>query len=171
MPQSLSNTPLSATEKSLNSQEVFVFPASFAQQRLWFLDQLVPGNPFYNVSAAVRLSGQLNESALEQTFNEIVRRHEALRTTFVMVEGQPSQVIAPSLSLSLPVVNLQELPAAQQQITAQQMARQEAQRPFALSAGPLLRVKLLRLEEAEHVLLLNLHHIIADGWSMGVLIR
>lgn len=170
MPQS-PNTPLSVTEKSLNSQEVFVFPASFAQQRLWFLDQLVPGNPFYNVSAAVRLSGQLNESALEQTFNEIVRRHEALRTTFVMVEGQPSQVIAPSLSLSLPVVNLRELPAAQQQITAQQMASQEAQRPFALSAGPLLRVKLLRLQEADHILLLNLHHIIADGWSMGVLIR
>ena len=90
MPESLSNTPLSATEKSLNSEEVFVFPASFAQQRLWFLDQLVPGNPFYNVSAAVRLSGQLSESALEQTFNEIVRRHEALRTTFAMVEGQPA---------------------------------------------------------------------------------
>lgn len=171
MLESLSNTPLSATEKSLNSEEVFVFPASFAQQRLWFLDQLVPGNPFYNVSAAVRLSGQLNESALEQTFNEIVRRHEALRTTFVMVEGQLSQVIAPSLSLSLPVVSLQELPTAQQQIIAQQMASQEAQRPFALSAGPLLRVKLLRLEEADHILLLNLHHIIADGWSMGVLIR
>jgi len=93
-----------------------------------------------------------------------VRRHEALRTTFVMIDGQPSQVIAPAVSVSLPVVDLR-VPAAEREVAAQQMASESAQRPFTLSAGPLLRV-ILHLEEADHVLLLNLHHI-ADGWSMG----
>ncbi len=146
-------------------------PLSFAQQRLWFLDQLVPNNPFYNVPAAFRLTGSLNLAALEQTFNEIVRRHEALRTTFVIVEGQPVQRIAPTLKLSLPVIDLRQLPQAERETQARQLITQEAQRPFNLSNDLLLRVTLLRLDEAEHILVLNMHHIVSDGWSVGVLIR
>lgn len=150
-------------------------PLSFAQQRLWFLDQLIPNNPFYNIPAAVRLSGSLNLAALEQTFNEIVRRHEALRTTFVMVEGQPIQVIAPVETRNFAslhaVRDLRELPESERETQVRRLSSEEAQRPFNLSTDPLLRVTLLRLDEAEHILLLTLHHIVADGWSMGVLIR
>ncbi|MBN3873213.1 non-ribosomal peptide synthetase [Nostoc sp. JL33] len=150
--------------------EVFVFPTSFAQQRLWFLDQLAPGNPFYNVSTALRLTGSLNFTALKQTFNEIVSRHETLRTTFVMVQ-QPVQAIRPSLTIPLPLVNLRNFGSQERETKVLQIATAEAQRPFNLTTGPLLRVKLLQLDEAEYVLLLNLHHIVADGWSIGVLIR
>ncbi len=155
-------------------------PLSFAQQRLWFLDQLVPNNPFYNISTAVRLNGNLNLTALSQTFNEIVRRHEVLRTTFVLVEGQPVQAIAsllggaqdaPTLNIPIPVVDLRELPQVERETQERKLTTLEAQRPFNLSTGPLLRVTLLRLDETEHIMLLNLHHIVADGWSMGVLIR
>src|SRR4028119_1443147 len=150
-------------------------PLSFAQQRLWFLDQLIPNNPFYNIPAAVRLSGSLNLAALEQTFNEIVRRHEALRTTFVMVEGQPIQVIAPVETRNFAslhaVRDLRELPESERETQVRRLSSEEAQRPFNLSTDPLFRVTLLRLDEAEHILLLTLHHIVADGWSMGVLIR
>ncbi|MGF1937503.1 MAG: non-ribosomal peptide synthetase [Nostoc sp. ChiQUE02] len=158
--------------------EVFVFPTSFAQQRLWFLNQLAPGNPFYNVSTALRLTGCLNFTALKQTFNEIVRRHESLRTRFIMVEQQPVQAIpaesctnAPSLTILLPLIDLRNFESQERETQLQQIVTQEAQRPFNLTTGPLLRVKLLQLDEAEYVLLLNLHHIVADGWSIGVLIR
>jgi amino acid adenylation domain-containing protein len=151
--------------------EVFVFPTSFAQQRLWFLDQLAPGNPFYNVSTALRLTGSLNFTALKQTFNEIVRRHETLRTTFVMVEQQPVQAIAPSVTIPLPLIDLRNFESQERETQVQQIVTQEAQNPFNLTTGPLLRVKLLQLDETEYVLLLNLHHIVADGWSIGVLIR
>jgi amino acid adenylation domain-containing protein len=146
-------------------------PLSYAQQRLWFLDKLVPNNAFYNTPAALRLVGSLNLAALERTFNEIVRRHEALRTTFVTVDGQPVQVIAPTLSLSLPVVDLQHFLEAEREKEVQRLTSEAAQRPFDLSKSPLLRVTLLRLDESEYVLLLILHHIVSDGWSMGVLIR
>ncbi|MEC4811937.1 MAG: condensation domain-containing protein [Scytonema sp. PMC 1069.18] len=151
--------------------EVFVFPTSFAQQRLWFLDQLAPGNPFYNVSTALRLTGFLNFTAFQQTFNEIVRRHETLRTRFVMVEQQPVQAISPSLIIPLPLVDLRNFESQERETQVRRIAVAEAQRPFNLTTGPLLRVKLLQLNEAEYVLLLNLHHIVADGWSIGVLIR
>jgi hypothetical protein len=146
-------------------------PLSFAQQRLWFLDQLIPNNAFYNTPAAVRITGSLNLDALEQTFNEIVLRHEALRTTFVTVEGQPVQAIAPTLTIPLPVIDLRDLPDAERENEAQRLTTQEAQRPFDLSKSPLLRVTLLRLDETEYVLSLILHHIVSDGWSMGVLIQ
>ncbi|MBW4575169.1 MAG: amino acid adenylation domain-containing protein [Aphanothece sp. CMT-3BRIN-NPC111] len=154
-------------------EDIFVFPASFAQARLWFFDQLVPGNPFYNVVTAVRLIGSLNLAALQQTFNEIVRRHEALRTTFSIVEGQPVQVIRASAIGSgvAPIVDLRYLPVTEREAEAQRLVIQEAQRPFDLTTGPLLRVTLLQLGEAEHILLLNLHHIVADDWSIGVLMR
>ncbi len=157
--------------------EVFVFPTSFAQQRLWFLDQLAPGNPFYNVSTALRLKGSLNFTALKQTFNELVRRHETLRTTFVMVEQQPMQAIlaescnnAPSLTIPFPLIDIRNFDQ-ERETQMRRIATAEAQHPFNLTTGPLLRVKLLQLDEAEYVLLLNLHHIVADGWSIGVLIR
>jgi len=159
------------TTLNIPEEEVFVFPASFAQQRLWFLEQLVPGNPFYNVPTSVRLTGQLNISALEQTFNEILRRHEALRTSFKIIDQQPVQVLAPHLNVPLPVINLQQLSAVERETEAQRLTAQEAQRPFDLTQGPLLRVQLLQLDQADHVLLLTMHHIVSDGWSMGVLIR
>ncbi|MEA5601597.1 amino acid adenylation domain-containing protein [Nostoc sp. UHCC 0252] len=163
----------SFTDDELNfseEAEVFVFPTSFAQQRLWFLDQLAPGNPFYNVSTALHLTGSLNFTALKQTFNEIVRRHETLRTRFVMVQ-QPVQAIAPSLTIPLPLIDLRNFDSPERDTRVQQIVTQEAQHPFNLTTGPLLRVKLLQLDEAEYLLLLNLHHIVADGWSIGVLIK
>jgi amino acid adenylation domain-containing protein len=175
MTQDLSDNSLTLTEENLNiseETEVFVFPASFAQARLWFLHQLAPENPFYNVGCAIRLTGNLNYSALQQTFNQIVRRHEVLRTTFVMVDGQPMQAIptANGANLPLPVINLQHLSTTERETQALKLATAEAQRPFDLATGALLRVKLLQLDRAEYVLLLNLHHIVADGWSIGVLI-
>ena len=158
--------------------EVFIFPASFAQQRLWFIDQLVPGNTFYNVPTALRLTGSLNLIALEQAFNEIVHRHEALRTRFGIVEGQLVQAIpaqssanAATGNINLPVVDLQNLPAEEREFQAKRLVTEESQRPFDLDTGPLLRLLLLKLDETEHILLLNLHHIICDDWSIGVLIR
>ncbi|MFS0519589.1 amino acid adenylation domain-containing protein [Nostoc sp. UIC 10607] len=151
--------------------EVFVFPTSFAQQRLWFFDQLAPGNPFYNVSTTLNLTGSLNFTALKQTFNEIVRRHETLRTRFVMVDQQPVQAIAPSLIIPLPLIDLRNFDSPERDTRVQQIVTQEAQHPFNLTTGPLLRVKLLQLDEEEYLLLLNLHHIVADGWSIGVLIK
>jgi hypothetical protein len=153
---------------------------SFAQQRLWFLDKLIPQNPFYNIPAALRLTGNLDYAALKRAFNVIVQRHEALRTNFIEVNGQPSAIArgaapgaiaSPQIDVSLPVVDLQHLPATEKQATAQNIATQEAQHPFNLTNELLLRVKLLQLNKNEYVLLLNLHHIIADGWSLGVLIR
>ncbi len=144
---------------------------SFAQARLWFLSQLDPDSPLYNMPAAVRLIGALNVAALKQIFNEIVRRHEVLRTTFVIVNGQPVQVIAPTLILPLPVVNLQELPELEREAEVLRLATSVAQRPFDLTQGPLLRTTLLQLGAAEYVLLFTMHHIISDGWSIEVLIQ
>ncbi|MEP6518172.1 amino acid adenylation domain-containing protein [Microcoleus vaginatus] len=146
-------------------------PLSFAQQRLWFLDQLVPNNPFYNVPAALRLTGWLNFSALQQTFNEIVRRHEALRTTLAVVSGQPVQRIAAAFHLPINVVDLRNLPKESRQNEANRLTAEEAQRSFNLSNDLLLRVTLLQLDDAEYLLMLNMHHIVSDGWSIGVLIQ
>jgi amino acid adenylation domain-containing protein len=153
------------------SEEVFVFPASFAQQRLWFLDQLFPGTSFYNVPIVIRLTGVLNLAALEKSFNEIVRRHEVLRTTFGIVEGQPVQLIAPHLTVSLPLINLQSLPVSERETALQQLIAQKTQQPFNLATGPLLRVTLLQLDQTEYVLAIALHHIVFDEWSSAVLIR
>ncbi|HVR96470.1 MAG TPA: amino acid adenylation domain-containing protein, partial [Thermoanaerobaculia bacterium] len=148
-------------------------PLSFAQQRLWFLDQLEPGSAAYNLPLAVRLTGELRIDLLERTFTGVVRRHEALRTTFVSHEGRPLQVIAPGVTgletfrVELPVLDLSQVP----EIEALRLAREEARRPFDLAKGPLLRLALIRLGEREYLLLLTLHHIVSDGWSMGVLLR
>ncbi|PMB49545.1 non-ribosomal peptide synthetase, partial [Fischerella thermalis CCMEE 5205] len=146
-------------------------PLSFAQQRLWFLAQLEPDSPFYNIIDAVHLQGQLNLAALEQSFNEILRRHEALRTNFKTVEGQPVAFISSVTSQLLTVIDLAELPAAQRETKVKQLALAEAQQPFNLETDTLLRVKLLRLGEQEYVILLTMHHIVSDGWSTSVLMH
>ncbi|MCL5996770.1 MAG: amino acid adenylation domain-containing protein, partial [Chloroflexi bacterium] len=148
-----------------------VLPLSFAQQRLWFLDQLQPGNLAYNAPLAVRLTGKLDVAALEQSLNELVRRHEVLRTTYISVDGQPCQVIVPTLLLRLPTESLEHLSQPERQGEAVRLAREEARRPFDLMRGPLLRARLLRLAEDEHIALLTMHHIVSDGWSAGVLMR
>ncbi len=144
---------------------------SFAQERLWFLDHLGAGAAIYNVPAAVRLTGRLGAAALRHTFEEIVRRHEALRTTFDARDGVPFQVIAEAPSVPLPVADLSALPAAAREREMRWLATEEAVRPFDLLRGPLLRAALVRLGSEEHVLALTIHHIVSDGWSVGVLIR
>jgi non-ribosomal peptide synthetase component F len=141
-------------------------PLSFAQQRLWFLDQLEPGSPLYNVSGALRAEGPLDAAVLARCLTEIVRRHEALRTTFTERDGEPFQVVQPPEPFGLPVIDLAGLPDR-----ARALAHDEAHRPFDLRQGPLLRALLLRLAAEEHVLVLTVHHIASDGWSMGILIR
>ncbi|HZF10731.1 MAG TPA: amino acid adenylation domain-containing protein [Thermoanaerobaculia bacterium] len=147
-------------------------PLSFAQERLWFLDQLSPGSPLYNVPLALRLRGALDAGALAASLEALVGRHEALRTRFaVLAEGSPVQWVAPALERVLPQVDLTGLPEDRRETAALGLARQEALRPFDLARGPLLRSTLVRLAESHHLLLLTLHHIVADGWSMGVLVR
>jgi amino acid adenylation domain-containing protein len=143
-------------------------PLSFAQERLWFLDRLEPGSTTYNIPAALRLAGALDEAALERSLSEIVRRHEALRTVFTEVEGSPAQVIAPFGGFALPVEDLSGLVEANREAAVRRRASEDAARPFDLSAGPLFRAALLRLGEEDHVLLFSMHHIVSDGWSMGV---
>ncbi len=146
-------------------------PLSFAQQRLWFIHKLEPSSSAYNLPVAVRLSGRLNVAALERTLSEIVGRHESLRTSFRMGEGQPVQIIAPHVELSLPVKDLTHLPEDERMKEARELASADARLPFDLERGPLYRLALLRLGEEEHVLLFTMHHIVSDGWSMGVLVR
>ncbi|GAA6621084.1 thioester reductase domain-containing protein [Scytonema sp. NUACC26] len=146
-------------------------PLSFAQERLWLLDQLQPGNPVHNLRAAYRLKGLLNVEALEQSIQEIVRRHEVLRTTFPAVNGEPIQVISNNLTLELQIVNLAELSTQQREAEVRRLATVADQEPFDLAHGPLLRVKLLYLAEDEYVLLRIIHHIINDVWSDTVFMR
>ncbi|HEX8920580.1 MAG TPA: condensation domain-containing protein, partial [Pyrinomonadaceae bacterium] len=167
---SLTSATLSE-ENATPEEDVFIFPLSFSQQRLWFLDQLEPGSAHYNIPLAMRLTGALDVQALEQTLSEIIRRHEALRTTFNIVDGDAVQMIGPAFKLKPTAHDLSELPTAERESEALRLAAQEAQRPFDLSAGPLLRASLLRLAADEHIALLTMHHIISDGWSTGVLIR
>ena len=163
--QSVETLPLLPIPKSES------IPCSFAQARLWFLDQLQPNSSFYNIPVALRLFGQLNIAALENSINEIIQRHEALRTNFATVEGEPIQVIASTHSWELQVVSLLHLGESEREIEAQRLANEEANRPFHLEQEPLFRVTLLQLGETEYVLLLTMHHIISDGWSLGVFVR
>ncbi len=146
-------------------------PLSFAQERLWFLDQLQPGRPTYNMPTAVRLGGPLDAIALAAALGEVRRRHEALRTRFPVQSGAPAQVIAEPDPFSLPRVDLSRLEGPVREAEATRLAVAESSRPFDLAAGPLLRATLVRLAEREHVLLITLHHIVSDGWSMGILIE
>ena len=140
-------------------------PLSFAQERLWLLDRLAPGNIVYNVTGALRLEGELDAEALERALSEIVRRHEVLRTTFALRDGAPVQLVAPPAPLRLAREDVAD------EAEVRRRVRAEAQRPFDLARGPLLRTSLLRVDDREHVLLLSMHHIVTDGWSMGILLR
>jgi amino acid adenylation domain-containing protein len=146
-------------------------PLSFSQQRLFFIDQLEPGIPVYNIPAAVRLHGMLDITALENSLNEIVRRHEALRTNFTIQGGRPFQVIVPAAGVSLPVIDLEDIPSAAQEAEVQLLINEEIRQPFDLAQDLKLRVKLLRLSAEENVLILTMHHIAADGWSLGIFSR
>ena len=146
-------------------------PLSFAQERLWFIDRMEPGNPVYNLPFALRLRGALDVDALERSLGEIVRRHEALRTVFAEADGSPVQVIAPFGGFALPVEDLSASSEADREAAARRRADDEARRAFDLAAGPLFRAALLRLGAEDHVLLLSMHHAVSDGWSMGVLYR
>ena len=146
-------------------------PLSFAQQRLWFIDQLEPGSPLYNIPVALRIEGPLASTVLAFCLGEIVRRHEALRTVFVSRQDSPVQVIQPAAPLALPLVDLSGLPEDARETLLPVLAGEEASHPFDLARGPLLRGLLLRLAERDHLLAVTLHHIAGDGWSMGILIR
>src|SRR5262249_5315303 len=143
-------------------------PLSYAQQRLWFLDQLMPGNPFYNEASAFRLRFPLNIAALERSLNEIVHRHETLRTTFQASAGEPAQHIAPKMTLELPVIDLSHLDEQKRETEALQLVKGESLRPFDLASGPLLRCQLVQLGPDEHIFILVMHHIVCDGWAMKV---
>ncbi|HET6975220.1 MAG TPA: amino acid adenylation domain-containing protein [Pyrinomonadaceae bacterium] len=144
-------------------------PLSFSQQRLWFLSQLEPELVAYNISEAVRLAGRLDVAVLNWCFNEIVRRHESLRTSFDVIAGHPVQVIASALELSIPVFDLSQFPDEERDVEALRLSRVETERPFDLVRGPLIRAVLLRLRADEHALIVTMHHIVSDGWSQGVL--
>jgi amino acid adenylation domain-containing protein len=148
-----------------------MFPLSFAQQRLWFLDRLEPGSHHYGIPFAVRLSGTLDRAALEKSFREIVQRHEALRTTFQAREGEAVQLIGSAPELPLVVVDLSGLEGAAREAEVRRLTAEDVAAPFELERGPLIRWKLLRLSDAEHILLLSMHHIVSDGWSIGVFVR
>src|SRR5689334_9607662 len=146
-------------------------PLSFAQRRLWFLDQLEPGGSAFNIASALRLSGKLNVPALERSVSELVRRHETLRTTFVTVDGEPVQVIAPAQQVRISTLDLSELNDTERQQAIERHVAEEAHQPFALNQDAPWRVRVLRLGEEDQVLLFTLHHIVSDAWSMNVLIN
>ncbi|PAJ83989.1 hypothetical protein CJO70_30475, partial [Burkholderia ubonensis] len=151
--------------------EVRTAPLSFAQERLWFFDQLHPNGALYNVPLVLRLRAPLRAPVLERALNEIVRRHETLRTRFEAQDGKPVQRIAGEAVVPFVISDLQGLPAGEREAAAQAIAAEEAARPFDLGTAPLLRARLVRLGDADHVILLTLHHIVSDGWSMRVLYR
>ena len=146
-------------------------PLSFAQERLWVLDQMEPNNPLYNIPRSLRLKGAVQPEAIERALNEIVRRHESQRATFAVNDGHPVQRIAQSLTIPLVVQDLAAFPEDGREVEARRIAADEAMRPFDLATGPLLRARLLRLGSEDHVLLLTMHHIISDAWSAGIFVQ
>ncbi len=147
------------------------YPLSFSQQRLWFIDQMQPGGSAYVLADALRLRGRLDRGALERSLAEIVRRHEALRTVFALAEEGPVQRVTPPGGLRLGLVDLADLPREAREREARRLMRAEVRTPFDLARGPQLRARLLRLAADEHVALLSMHHIVSDGWSLGILVR
>ena len=162
---------LSQPLRRVTTEETFSVPLSYAQQRLWFVDQLTPGNTVYNMPVFVRVAGPLKVQALQLALKEIIHRHESLRTRFAIVDGEPRQIISAAADLDLPLLDLSSSPAEQREAEARKIAVAEAQSPFDLERGPLFRVKLVKLADDDHVLATNMHHIISDGWSIGVLMR
>jgi amino acid adenylation domain-containing protein len=146
-------------------------PLSFTQHQMWVIDQMTPGNPAYNLPYGYRLRGRLDSGALEDSFNAVIKRHEALRTTFAIKDGEPLQLIHPELKISLNVTALDHLAGEEREDRLQTLASEESVKSFDLSRLPLIRVSLFKLGEAEHVLIINLHHIVADGLSIGLLLN
>ena len=145
-------------------------PLSHSQRQLWYLDQLAPGNPFYNNPCAFEFTGALDVAALRRAVSEVARRHESLRTVFPLVDGEPCQVVRPAGLVPMPVIDLTGLPDAERDERARQLTEADATAPFDLAAGPLLRTSLLKLAEQRYRWLVNVHHIVADGWSIGILV-
>ncbi|MEM7556783.1 MAG: amino acid adenylation domain-containing protein, partial [Cyanobacteria bacterium P01_A01_bin.84] len=166
--KALQNKQESTISPIKNYQDI---PLSFSQQRMWLVDQLEPGNPAYNRPTNISLTGTLNVPVLEKSLNEIIRRHEIFRTSFEEVNGKPFQKINPNITLKLPIIDLSHLEDEKTEIEIQRLAIQEAQQTFDLTQAPLLKAKLVGLNEQEHILLLTMHHIVFDGWSVGVLIK
>jgi amino acid adenylation domain-containing protein len=146
-------------------------PLSYNQQGLWVLNQLMPGTSLYHTPMAVRMKGVLDSTALKSALNQIVARHDALRTTFTTLDGTPSQFITPQVVVELPVIDLSRKPEAERESEAQRLLQHEARKPFDLSEGPLIKSLLVRLSEQEHILLVTMHHIVTDGWSVGIFQR
>jgi amino acid adenylation domain-containing protein len=150
------------------SYQANAYPLSFAQQRLWFLDRLEPGSAFYNQNLAIRLLMPIDVAALQRSLSEIVRRHEVLRTTFQTVDAGPTQVVSSTTDVALSLVDLTDLPGDEREPEALRLATEEAKQPFDLARGPMVRASLIRLTVSDHLLLLTMHHIVSDGWSMSV---
>lgn len=148
-----------------------VLPLSYAQERLWFLAQMEGPSATYNIPFALRLCGVLDPTALVIALGSIVQRHEVLRTTFPAVDGVAQQVIAPSLEVGLPLIDLSQIAESEQESAVQRQLAEAAEQPFDLAVGPLIRATLYHLAEQEHILLITLHHIVGDGWSLGILLR
>jgi amino acid adenylation domain-containing protein/non-ribosomal peptide synthase protein (TIGR01720 family) len=161
------NSSKSIAHRSQNAE----LSLALAQERLWFLHQVDPSNSAYNIAISWQLAGKLQIPTLLASLQTIIQRHESLRTAFLSQEGKPYQTIAANINLQLPIIDLQDLPPQQQAQTAQDLAKLEASQPFDLTQAPLMRVKLIRLAPNQATLLLTLHHIIADGWSRGILLR
>lgn len=147
------------------------FPLSFAQQRIWFLDQFEPNNPQYNIPQAFRIRGALDGEVLERVLHEIVRRHEALRTTFDSENGSAVQVISARAPLVMHTIDLRDQPDFEREAVAREIMSEDARRAFELARGPFLRVRLMQLADEDHILFINMHHIVSDVWSYGVLFR
>jgi acyl-CoA synthetase (AMP-forming)/AMP-acid ligase II/acyl carrier protein len=148
-----------------------LLPSSFAQEQLWIQDQLDPGSAAYNIPVALRLVGRLDLGALERSLNAVIQRHDALRTSFATVHEMPVQIVAAQLALPLPLIDLRALPESERRAEAQRLARVHAQQRFDLGVAPLLAAQLIQHADDDYQLLLTMHHIISDGWSMGVLLR
>ncbi len=146
-------------------------PLSFAQERLWFLDQLEPGSATYNIPFGLRIDGRFQVGLLAAGLTEIARRHESLRTSFPSASGEPVQAIAPAAPVPLPLIDLSALPDSPRWREAEELVTGDSRTPFDLARGPVIRARLVRLAEDQHVLLLNVHHIASDGWSVGILLR
>ncbi|HEX6717999.1 MAG TPA: amino acid adenylation domain-containing protein [Pyrinomonadaceae bacterium] len=159
---------MSKTGESAMSGEQFAFAASFGQERLWFLNQMRPDSPLYNLSWIIHLSGSLDIEAIRKSVETIVARHESLRTTFELMDGRPMQVVSRKVTIDIPVLDLGQQPATTWDAEIQRLAAADAQRPFDLTRAPLIRMTLLRLTDTQHVILFTIHHIVFDGWSMGV---
>ena len=161
----LDSLPLKPVARNSNS------PLSFAQQRLWLLQQLEPLSAAYNGSNVLLIDGKINLEALTASINEIIKRHEILRTSFELIDGQAVQKIADRLKISLPIINLQNLSETEQQAEVKRLTAIDAQKPFDLTQAPLLRLSLIELKTEKHLLLVTMHHIISDAWSAGIFIK